>query len=184
MMTPATIEPRQIRAGDTARWVKPLPAYPASAGWVLSYILLNTTDRIVISSTPAGSDHSVTVPAATTANWPPGDYAWGAQVSRAGEVYTVLEGRVTIRPSLAALTLETRSRARMALDAVEGYLADPNNLTSAKYAIAGRTLDKIPFAELWKHRDRLRVEVSREEQAERLAAGLPDTRRMYVRFGP
>ena len=50
---------------------------------------------------------------------------------------------------------------------------------------AGRQLRRHTLTELWAHRDRLRLEVLREEQAERLAAGLPDRgrRRVLVRFG-
>ncbi len=178
-----TIEPATVNAGDTVRWRRALPDYPASDGWVLTYTLLNASGRITITASAQGDDHLVNVPAGTTADWPAGDYAWRAQVSRAGEVYTVAEGRMTVRPSFAASTLETRSLARRALEAVEAYLADPNNIAAAQYEIAGRQLRRYTLPELWAHRDRLRLEVLREEQAERLAAGLPDRRRVLVRFG-
>ncbi len=179
-----TTEPAAVNAGDTIRWRRALPDYPASAGWVLTYTLLNAAGKITITASAQGDDHLVSVPAATSAGWPAGDYAWRAQVSRAGEVYTVGEGRMTVRPSFGASTLDTRSSARKALEAVEAYLADPNNISAAQYEIAGRQLRRHTLTELWAHRDRLRLEVLREEQAERLAAGLPDRRRVLVRFGP
>lgn len=178
-----TIEPATVNAGDTVRWRRALPDYPASAGWVLTYTLLNAAGRITITASAQGDDHLVSVPAETSAGWPPGDYAWRAQVSKAGEVYTVGEGRMTVRPSFGAAALDTRSSARKALEAVEAYLADPNNIAAAQYEIAGRQLRRHTLMELWAHRDRLRLEVLREEQAERLAAGLPDRRRVLVRFG-
>jgi hypothetical protein len=178
-----TTEPAAVNAGDTVRWLRALADYPASAGWVLTYTLLNSAGKITITASAQGDDHLVNVPAATTAGWTAGDYAWRAQVSKAGEVYTVAEGRMTVRPSFAAPTLETRSLARRALEAVEAYLADPNNISAAQYEIAGRQLRRHTLTELWAHRDRLRLEVLREEQAERLAAGLPDRRRVLVRFG-
>lgn len=179
-----TIEPATVNAGDTVRWRRALPDYPASAGWVLTYTLLNAAGRITITASAQGDDHLVSVPAGTTAGWAAGDYAWRAQVSKAGEVYTVGEGRMTIKPSFGVSALETRSLARQALDAVEAYLADPNNIAAAQYEIAGRQLRRYTLPELWAHRDRLRLEVLREEQAERLAVGLPDRRRVLVRFGP
>jgi len=178
-----TIEPATVNAGDTVRWRRALPDYPASAGWVLTYTLLNAAGRITITASAQGDDHLVNVPAGTTAGWAAGDYAWRAQVRKDGEVYTVGEGRITVKPSFGASTLDTRSRARQALDAVEAYLADPNNLSAAQYEIAGRSLRRHSLPELWAHRDRLRLEVLREEQAERLAAGLPDRRRVFVRWG-
>lgn len=178
-----TTEPLTVNAGDTVRWRRALPDYPAGAGWVLTYTLLNSAGKITIAAGASGDEHLVNVAAATTATWAAGDYAWRAQVSKAGDVFTVAEGRITVKPAFSASTLETRSRARQALDAVEAYLADSNNLAAAQYEIAGRQLRRHTLTELWAHRDRLRLEVLREEQAERLAAGLPDRRRVFVRFG-
>lgn len=178
-----TSEPTTVNAGDTIRWTKTLADYPASSGWVLTYTLLNASSKITITATASGNDHAVNVAAATSAAWTAGDYAWRAQVALAGDVFTVGEGRMTVAPSFGAATLDTRSSARKALEAVEAYLADPSNLTAAKYQIAGRSLDRFPLTDLWKHRDRLRFEVAREDAATRAAAGLPDTRRVFVRFG-
>lgn len=178
-----TTEPTTVNAGDTVRWTKSLADYPASSGWGLTYTLLNAAGKITITSTASGDAHAVHVPAATTANWAAGEYAWRAQATLAGDAYTVAEGRITVKPSFSAATLDTRSSARKALEAVDAYLADPNNLAAAEYEIAGRQLRRHALADLWKHRDRLRFEVSREEAAARLASGLPDTRRVLVRWG-
>lgn len=178
-----TLEPSTVNAGDTVRWKRSLPDYPASAGWVLSYQLVNATRRISVTGTASGDDHLVDVAASVSAGWAAGDYAWRAQVSRAGEVFTVDEGRLTVRPSFASGTQDTRSQARQALEAVNAYLANPNNLQAAQYEIAGRQLRRYDLADLWRHRDRLQAEVLREDAAARLAAGLPDNRRIFVRFG-
>lgn len=179
----ATTEPLSVYAGDTVRWSKSLPDYPASAGWVLSYILLNATSKITLGSTPSGDAFTVSADAATTAAWAAGDYAWRAQVSKAGDVFTVADGRMTVRPSFGASTLDTRSTARKALEAVQAYLTDSKNLAAAEYQINGRQLRRHSLPELWAHRDRLQFEVSKEDAAARIAAGLPDGRRVYVRFG-
>ncbi len=175
-----TAEPASVNAGDTVRWRRWLVQYPASSGWQLTYTLLNAAAKITIAATAQGDEHLVSVAASVTATWLPGDYAWRAQVSRAGEVHTVGEGRIIVRPSFGAATLDTRSSARRALEAVEAYLHDPTNLAAAKYAIAGRSLDRIPLPELWSHRDRLRVEVAREDAT--AGAGLARGR-IQVRFG-
>ena len=100
--TPAT-EPSSVNAGDTVRWTRSLPDYPASAGWVLAYQLVNATSRITLTGTASGDDHLIQASATSTASWASGDYAWRAQVSKAGEVFTVGEGRITVRPSFATL---------------------------------------------------------------------------------
>lgn len=179
-----TTEPLSVYAGDTVRWTRALPNYPASSGWLLTYTLLNASAKITLTSAANDAgDHLITAAAAVTATWSAGDYTWRAQVSKASEVFTVGEGRITVQPSFGAATLDTRSFARKALDAVEAYLADGNNLAAAEYQIAGRSLKRHTLPELMAHRDRLKAEVAREDAAARLAAGLPDRRRVFVRFG-
>lgn len=179
----STTEPSSINAGDTTHWLKTLTDYPASLGWVLSYILINAASKITITGTASGDSHLIQASASTTAAWTAGVYDYRAQISKAGEVFTVGEGRITVRPSFSASTLDNRTQARKALEAVEAYLSNPSNLSAAEYEIQGRRLKRFSLPELWAHRDRLRIEVSKEEQAGRIASGLPDNSRVYVRFG-
>ena len=179
-----TTEPIPLLAGDTATWRISLPDYQASDGWALAYTLINATSKISISSTALGDDHLVNVAAATTAAWTAGNYAWRAQVSKAGDVFTVASGNIVVHPAFAASTLDNRSHARKALDAVQAYLENPANLSAASYEIAGRKLQRLSIPDLLTLRDRYQFEVAREEAAALVARGLPDKRRVMVRFGP
>ena len=184
MATTPTTEPTTVNAGDTVLWRRTLADYPASDGWALAYTLLSATAKITISAAPDGADHLVNVASGVSGTWVAGDYAWRAQVSKAGQVFTVAEGRITVRPSFtAATTLDTRSSARKALEAVKAYLADANNIKASEYEIAGRQLRRYTLSELWAHHDRLVTEVRNEGAADRIAAGLPSNTRVYVRFG-
>jgi hypothetical protein len=181
----ATTEPACVTAGDTVQWLKSLPDYPADDGWVLGYVLINAASKITLGSTASGADHLVGATAAASAAWASGAYEWQARVSRSGEVFTVGRGRMQVLPSLsAATTLDTRSSARRGLEAVEAYMADGNNIKAAGYTIAGRTLNRYTLADLIALKSHLQAEVVREDAAASLAAGLPDKRRIYVRFGP
>jgi hypothetical protein len=176
----------KITAGDTLDFRTTVPDYPAGDGWVLVYRLVPRAagTAITLTGTADGDQHRIQAGISVTALWVPGVYSWVAYATKTGERYTLQQGSVEILPDPStAATLDTRSGARKALDAVTAYLADPSNITAAKYQIAGRSLDRFPLPELWTHRDRLVVEVQKEEQAARLAAGLPDTRRVFVRFG-
>jgi hypothetical protein len=181
--TPTT-EPVTLIAGDTAKWLKSTPDYLASAGWVLTYTLINASAKITFSATASGTDHLVNVAAATTAAWAAGSYAWRATAFLAGEVFTVSSGTITVEPAFGAATLDNRSHARKALANIEAYLENANNLTAARYQIAGRELWRISVADQLTLRDRYRAEVAREDAAANAARGLPDKRRVYVRFGP
>ena len=70
----ATLEPSRVTAGDTITWLRSLADYPASAGWVLSYTLINSAAKISITATASGADHLVTVAAATSAAYTPATY--------------------------------------------------------------------------------------------------------------
>ena len=65
----ATTEPARVTAGDTIAWTKTLSDYPASAGWVLAYTLINAGAKITITAAASGDDHAVTVLAATSAGY-------------------------------------------------------------------------------------------------------------------
>jgi hypothetical protein len=180
--TPTT-EPAALLAGDTARWLITLPDYSAADGWVLSYTLANATNRINFAATASGNDHLISVPAATTAGWLAGAYEWRAQVSKAGEVYTVQSGSIVVQPSFGA-AVDGRSHARKVLTNIEAYLENSQNLSAAMYEIAGRRLQRIPVPELLTLRDKYKGEVAREDAAADVGRGLPDRRRIMVRFGP
>lgn len=185
MSTIATTEPAACVAGDTVQWLRTLADYPASDGWVLAYVFANAAGTFTVSTTASGADHLARAESAATDSWAAGDYAWQARVSRSGDVFTVGTGRTAVLPGLAGGTsLETRSQARAALDAINAYLADPGNLTAASYTIAGRSLSRRPIPELLQLKSHFAAEVAREDAAAALALGLPDRRRIYVRFGP
>lgn len=178
-----TIEPTSLNAGDTAKWLKSLPDYPAGDGWALSYTLVNADQRLTFSASAQGDDFLVQVAAATTTTWPAGDYDWRATVSRSGEVFTVGSGRMTIAPAFGA-AIDARSHARRTLEAIEATLEGRATSSTAEYEIAGRRLKHIPVPELLTLRDRYRQEVAAEDTAARIQAGLGNPGRIYVRFGP
>lgn len=178
-----TIEPSSVNAGDTWRWTRSLADYPASAGWALSYTLINASAKITVNASASGDDHAVTVPAATTAGYAAGTYDWRARVSKAGEVYTVGEGRLTVRNAFSAATFDARTHARKTLDAIEAVIEGRASSEVSYYMIGNRQLRYMTPAELLTLRDKYRAECAREDAAAAVAAGLPDRRRVFVRFG-
>ena len=184
MTTTPTTEPARIIAGDTSKWLKTLADYPASAGWALVYTLINATAKITINATAQGDDHLATASAATTAAWEAGTYTWRAQVSKAGEVYTVGTGQIVVEPSFSVDTLDSRTPSKVMLDAVEAVMLKTASSNVQEYEIAGRRLKHYSMGELLQLRDRLRGEVAREQAATNAAngtGGVPG--RIYVRFG-
>ncbi len=185
-MAIATTEPTVLTAGDTASWQKTLSDYPADAGWVLSYTLINATTKISITASSAGADHLVSVLAATTANWAAGDYDLLGVATKATERYAVATARVTIKPNLAALTTyDGRTSARKMLEAAEAAYQDyltNNQGHVAEYEIAGRRMKFRSSGEIWQQIEKLRAMVRTEDNAARIAAGLAPKNKLLVRF--
>ncbi len=164
-----------LHAGDTLSLTVTLADYPAGAGWTLSYRLTPRAAGTPYSfnATASGDDHVVSVPAATTAAWVPGDYTCSAWVTHTDGRRATVEsegGQVVVRPDPATLGAgtDTRSDAERNLAAVKALLAGKATDGVASYQIAGRQLASYSLTELLKLRRQLELEVD----AERLAAGL------------
>lgn len=179
-------EPAFARAGDTLAWRRTLADYPAP-GWTLKYRLINAAGKIDIVAGVDGSDHLVSVAAATTAAWAAGDYEWSAYVEGgSSERYTIATGRIVIKPNLVAQVagFDARSTARKALDELRAALATwiATNGQVQEYEIAGRRMKYASAADLRARISLLEREVAREDAAEKLAAGQDPGRRLLVRF--
>lgn len=181
----STIEPDEIRAGDTVTWLKSLSDYPASDSWVLSYRLVSSTTHYDISSSASDSDHLVTITAATTANYTPGEYTLIGWVTKSSERYSIPSKKINVLPDLAAVATgyDIRSNARKTLDLLDAALqAQGSNAWVQEYEIAGRRMRFRSIGEFMKFYDRVKADVRSEENAERLKAGLKLKNKISVRL--
>ena len=184
MTTTPTTEPNSITAGDTLTWQKSLADYPAPT-WVLKYRLINAAGKIDITAAASGSDHLVSVSAATSAAYAAGSYAWTAWVETATQRVTVGSGTTTVKPNLAALTTyDARSNAATIVDqlmaAYKSYTASQGNV--AEYEIAGRRMKYRSSAEILDQLNHWQAILAAEKRAERMAAGLGAGNKLLVRF--
>lgn len=182
-----TIEPLMIVAGDTLTWQKTLLAYSASDGWTLNYRLINGTTHLDFSSMPSGSDFLINVPAATSAAYAPGEYAWQSYVTNvAGQRFTIETGRIEVKPNWAAITdaLDSRSKAKQILDSLEDawVTAAATRAYVFEYRVAGRLMRFATRQEWIAEMDYWRRQVALEDRAAKIAAGMDSGRKVYVRF--
>jgi hypothetical protein len=144
-----TSEPRLIHAGDTLRFVRSVPDYPANEGWSLAYLLISAAQRYVFNATADGEGYAVAVPAADTAKWVSGDYKLIVRVSKGDEVHTIFEARATVAPDVTAAA-DLRTHEEKMLDAITSVLEGKATSDVQEYTVGGRSLKKIPFADLKK----------------------------------
>lgn len=185
MPTVPTTEPTRVHAGDSATWRRDdLTAdYPATGGWALSYTLVSPTKVINVAASADGAAFLVTITAATTAGWTPGDYTWAAAVTNGAQRTTIGQGRLTVLPNVAGAVggLDVRSPARQALDAVNAALASYGAKAYLQEIQTGDRRQRFNTpGEFMAFRSRLQREVAQED----VAAGLrpTGTNRLLIRF--
>jgi hypothetical protein len=178
--------PAKITAGDTLDFLSTVDDYPATDGWTLTHQLIPRVsgDRQSFDAIAEGSDYRSTVAATTTADWTAGAYSWVAYVTLAGVRHTVQSGMLTIvaDPAEADAGYDPRTHARKALDALEAMIEGKATKDQLGYTINGRELRRMTWPDILTARSQYKAEVRAEEQAERVAAGLPDRRKLYVRL--
>ena len=189
MATTPTTEPASVIAGDTITWQKTVSDYPASAGWVLKYRLLNAAGKIDITASSDGDAYLVAVTAAGSAAWVAGNYDYQAWLEKgtgpSAERVTVGTGRITVQPNMAiANTLDGRSSARKIY---EGLLAAYESAVIgrafvAEYEIAGRKMKFNNKADWLVEINYWKAQVTAEDRAAKIAAGLGGGARVLVRF--
>jgi hypothetical protein len=187
-MAIATTEPTRVVAGDTIAWTRSLADYPAPT-YVLKYRFLNAAGKIDITAAASGTDHAVTVTAATSSAWTAGDYDWLAWVETGSgptaERYSVEEGRITVDPNKAALnTYDGRTPARKIYEALLAawQTASASQAFVNEYEIAGRRMKFNNKADWIVELDYWKSQVAAEDRAEAIANGMASGSRLLVRF--
>lgn len=168
MTTTLSALPAGFAAGTTVAYTKGLSDYAPSAGWALSVRLVGTSSTLSAVVSVVDDAYVVTLAADDTADLSAGTYRWVERVTKGDDVYNVGTGFVEVWPDLGAATAgAARSRDERLLDLVNAAL--DNRLPSGmeNYAIAGRSISRIPISELFDLRDRIAARVSRKRSGSR-----------------
>ncbi|MGV8823974.1 hypothetical protein [Methylibium petroleiphilum] len=175
---------QELIAGDSLKFPTVLPEFPASAGWVLKYRLAPATvggTAINLEASAVGDAYEVAIAAATTADWSPDRYTWSAWVEKSGEVYTVDDGQIVIKPNPRTLAAghDGRTLAHKALDDARAALAAWKP-TQRRYKIGEREMEFNSSAEII----RLITYWEQQVKAEDVLAGRAEKvgRRIYSRI--
>lgn len=183
-----SIEPEQVIAGDRLQWKRTdLSDYPATE-WTLTYYLRadKAGAQIDITATADGSNHAVDIAPDTSAGYVPATYYWSAFVSKTGDRKLIGQGRIVVKedPTYVADPRDNRSHARKTLEAIEAVIKRRATTDQQRYVFqaVGRSVDKMPIADLLKFRDYYAGLVRSEEQAEKVARGEATGKNILIRF--
>ena len=152
--TPQEGEPSDLTCGVTWSWYKTLTDYPQSAGWSVAYYLHGAFNHtLTASSGPSDTQYAITETVANTAALVTTDVPvtvkWDLWVINGTEKYALQTGIFLVRPNLATATAQ-KTHDELMLDAIRATLESRATADVEAYQINGRSLNRIPFAELKK----------------------------------
>jgi hypothetical protein len=186
--------PAQIIIGDTVTWLTddlagldPLTGLSTTYTndlYTLSWALRGAV-ALSLTAVASGTGYKTTITSVQSATLMAGNYFWQAFVTKAGNRVTIGSGQSQVVSNLAVGTdaYDGRLEVEKMLDAVTAAIqARLTGGAVLKYQIKGRDLERDPIPDLILLRDRLKVEVSRAKAADKMAQGLGDPRRLFVRF--
>lgn len=182
-----TTEPTKITAGDTVKWSKSVDDYPADS-FALNYriIPLSGGAPIIVAATADGTDHAITISAATSATFSAGDYRWysyATDIASGEERYSIDHGDLTIFPDPTAnIVADLRSHAAKVLSAIKAVLEGTASSDQQNLTIGDKKIERYSIAELLQLRSFYQSEVKREESAEAIRKGLGSGSRIVTRF--
>ncbi len=143
-------EPQTLTAGTTWQWTTSPADFPASEAWTLAYKFISAATTISVSASIVSGVYTVSVAAATTANYIPGRYQWTSYVTLAGVTHVVATGYLDVFPNPAtSRATDTRSHARKVLESL--YALKESHVTGGaiiSYSVGGRSVTRGSIAEL------------------------------------
>ncbi|WP_051560189.1 hypothetical protein [Marinobacterium jannaschii] len=140
-------EPKKVAAGTSVRWS--FDHVQASGSGQFSYALRGP-GAIDIAATAADGVVSVDVAPGDTAGWAPGLYEWRLFLVVGVDREEIGSGSLEIEPDFAGLGAghDPRSHDQRVLDSIKKVLEGRVLSDHERYAIDGRSLDRIPIMEL------------------------------------
>ena len=183
------VEPQELRAGLTWQWRREdLGDYPAST-WTLTYYakqLIANGHYFSIVASADGDIFAISVPAANTVAYVPGNYRWVAIVTAGSEAHEVSVGEWSILARYdTANAIDDRSDAQKRLDRLweiyDDYLTNKQGMV-ASYAIGGRSVQFRNAEDIRAQILDAEQRVQKEKTAQSVNSGRGNPYRFFARF--
>ena len=182
--------PAELTAGDSYTWEDSsasdnLGNSISAPTWTLYYAIRGAI-ALTLTATTSGSNWSTSISAAQSATLLPGEYSWQAYATSGSERKTLGQGTIKIKQNLAAVgsaNFDGRSQIKKDLDSVQAAIrAIIAGGAVQEYAIGNRSLTKMKMEDLLTLESKLKVDLSREQTADKIAQGLGSPKNLFVRF--
>jgi len=175
--------PASLTIGISTNWIATHPTYKSDE-WTLA---VNIAGAETIPTAIAVEDDGwlVTVDGANTANLDPGEYYWSARVVDGDGIgRSIGAGNIKLLANLATVDVpyDGRSPSKKILDGLIQAFQDMQGGKISSYGIEGRNVTYRSLDELTKAIDYWQRRVNAENDAARVAQGLPSSRTRRVSF--
>ena len=183
--TTLTSIPASLYAGDTLAWLLTDGDYPATDGWGITFgFRAHQSSAIDLVSAADGANHLVSASAAITATWLPAVYKGVARVSDGTIQRTKWKGTIEVLPGLieAGDNYDTRSNARICLDALDAVMAGKATREVLNTTIAGQSIGRMSWTEMIAAKNYYADIVAGEQAIEDAANGKTSSRNIFARF--
>lgn len=175
--------PPALTVGVGTNWIATHPTYK-STDWDL-VVNFAGAETIPATTTPQDGGWLVEVDGANTANLDPGEYYWSARVVNSENIgRSIGAGNIKLLANLATVDtpFDGRSPSRKILDGLIQAFQDMSGGKISSYGIEGRNVTYRSLEELTKAIDYWQRRVNAEDDAARVAQGLPSSRTRRVHF--
>ena len=186
--------PSRIRAGDTVRFTIPagvddLGAAIESSTWAaVAFFRFNkAAEGVTVNGTAQdGGGWLFEISATTSATMDAGEWFGQVRATLGAAAATLAAQRVEVLPSLSytgtPAAFDGRSAAAVELAEVQTAIRALVSRGAQAYTIGSRSYTALDLGRLTARESQLKAIVARERAAERVAAGLGDSRDLFVRF--
>ncbi len=186
--------PSRIRAGDTVRFTIPagvddLGAAIESSTWAaVAFFRFNkAAEGVTVNGTAQdGGGWLFEISATTSATMDAGEWFGQVRATLGAAAATLAAQRVEVLPSLSytgtPAAFDGRSAAAVELAEVQTAIRALVSRGAQAYTIGSRSYTALDLGRLTARESQLKAIVAREKAAERVAAGLGDSRDLFVRF--
>lgn len=181
--------PLSFRSGDSFAWLDNattdlLGLAVDSSTYTLKYALRGPS-ILTLTAIAEGSGWKTSITTTQSDLLSAGRYYWQAWAEKTSTKVTLGAGTIDVLANLLNQNpnFDGRTQARKDLDAVQLAM---RTITAggavAEYTIGNRSMKKMTMSELMAYESRLKVEVVREEAAQKIANGQGNPNATFVRF--
>ena len=139
--------------------------YYSDTDYECKIVFTNSATNLTYSSTRENGIFDFSITSAQTSNFTAGTYKYIIYfIDTDDNIKNYFESYVKVSANPYSSAVDTRTHARRTLDAIEAVIENRATTDQQNYAIGGRSLTRMSIDELFKFRDRYKIEVALEEK--------------------